>query len=189
MTEVLFDAYFEGLTPVIVFELRPYDMATESLLHDALIDSGMEHVRDNIYLQKRGGLDLKLLKSKMRKHDFKLKRGTIQEDVIRFPDVDYVHFIKGDFLEEIVEPWGNGRGEDYYFLYEYKFDLYGYQLFKSNILTNPSGTKSIKLNVYFNMSRICGKDLILKKYAQVHPEFEGRIKYNVDRYYYTVEQI
>lgn len=189
MTEVLFDAYFEGLTPVIMFELRQYDMATEALLHDALIDSDMEHVRDNVYLQKRGGLDLKLLKSKMRKHDFKLKRGTIKEDVIRFPDVDYVHFIKGDFLEEIVEPWENGRGEDYYFLYEYKFDLYGYQLFKSNILTNPSGTKSIKLNVYFNMSRVCGKDLILKKYAQAHPEFEGRIKYNVDRFYYTIEQI
>lgn len=195
MQKVLFDAYFEDTTPVIIVDI---DIMHENPLYEGLMDdldkalteSGMEKVKEQVYKQTRGGLDIKLLKTKMRKKDFKLVRGKTSLDKPIVPNVDYLHFIKGDLIEvyDEVLPYG----VSHYYFYEYNFHLYCYTLdeFDCTTIYNDSKTEGIKLNTYFAViyGRL-GSAKIIDKFIAKNPSYKGQYKNPVDRYYHTVEKV
>lgn len=200
MNRVVFNAYFEDMLPVVEIISST---GTIKGLEKALKESGMFKLRPTIYVQERGGLNIKLLKNKMKKLGFDLKRTMITGNSKAFliPDTDYfdyIHFIPGIFIDTVTV------NDDVYYFYKNGTVLTAYKKawcpehhYASDKDINPVTIENnlggqILITIYEPVNDHVWFDINYEKACSIfEKKYPGctNFKQTVFRYYHTVEKI
>ena len=185
MTTAYFDAYFEGEIPVIIIDLDHNDPNYNDLmieLDNALVKSGMEKFKDNIYKQTRGGLNITLLKTKMRKLGFAPKRTAMMAESMRIPECqhfDYIHFVPGTYVDKIE---GDFNKTFYFFKNGSKYNAY--EIAYVDKLVNSDG-KPFEIIMFWSAQWFSHPEKAFEKFASKYSIDVNDIKFT-DRRFYSI---
>ena len=189
MVKVIYDVYFEDLTPVIeIIDID--DITTKDNMISVLKANGLENLRDDIYFQVRGGMNMQLIENKLKKagYMFKMQHKTKNPKACHFTDdllANYIHFIPGTLIEETKVVNG------IYEFYEYKSKIYLYVKLNGEIITNELG-EQYQYTWYSPVTKAWEDGIdrrAISEFLTRHPEYTGKIKYPVDRTYHTIEKL